>query len=88
MTLRGVDILVPPNVRDCFTETAINGQGGFQRLARRISDQLRQSPVLHLTSKDFTRIARYASVGKGGFQNRYARLVCAWVVQNADTLVR
>lgn len=88
MANNNLEVVVTPDVRQFFTESAINGQGGFQSLCRLVAGRLERSPVLHLTPEELARIARYATTyGDGGFQQRFRKIVCSWVVQHADALI-
>lgn len=89
MQAHTLDIVVTPDIRQFFTEAQINGQGGFQSLCRGIAARLKTSKVLKLTPEELLRIARYATdYGEGGYQQRLRKIVCSWVVQHADTVLR
>lgn len=82
-----LDVVVTPDVRAFFVESTIKGQGGFQSLCRQLAERLRRSKVLRLTPDELGRIARYATdYGDGGFQQRFRKIVCSWVVQHLDSL--
>lgn len=83
------NIVVDRDVREFFAHATINGHGGFQSLCRTLSDQLKKSTILKLTSDEFGRVVRYASsYGNGGFQTRLRSIVSAWVHQNLNTVVK
>lgn len=83
MSTSTLDVVVTPDVRAFFTESTIRGQGGFQSLCRQLAERLRKSSVLKLTPEELHRLARYATdYGDGGFQLRFRKIVCSWVVQH------
>lgn len=88
-TAKSFVIVVTPEVREFFTTAVVNGQGGFQRLVRKLAEQLTDSKTLRLSPEEFQRIVRYATeYGDGGYQLRLRKIVVSWVAQNLDTLVK
>lgn len=85
-----IDIVVSPDIRAFFTEReVVTGHGGFQTLSRMLSQKLENTTRLQLTTEEFHRVVRYATLyGDGGFQQRLRKIVTLWVSQQFSTLVR
>lgn len=87
-----ITIVVPEKVRDALidpTSPYARGQGGFQRLARKLADKLEHTKVLTLTPDEFRQIVHYAhAYGIGGFQAKLQAIVVEWVHQNFDVLMK
>lgn len=84
-----ISVVVTPDVRQFFTASAVNGQGGFQSLCRTLHDRLAATNILRLDSSEFGRIVRYANdYGDGGFQTRLRRIIASWVAQNFSSLIK
>lgn len=88
-THKSFNVVVTSEVREFFTEVIINGNGGFQRLVRMLAERLETSAVLNLSPEEFQRIVRYATeYGDGGYQLRLRKIVCSWVAQNIDQVIK
>lgn len=78
-----ISVTVTDEIREAFRGMSMHGQGGFQRLARRIATRLEsEDEVISFEAEEFQRILRYAAVyGNGGYQLRFRLLVTTWAAQ-------
>lgn len=83
-----VVIQVPQEIRAFFTEQDMSGHGGFQTLGRMLAERLQNTTKLALTSDEFRRVVRYATLyGDGGFQQRLRKIIAHWVQQHMNQLI-